>query len=138
MTDFALIVGSGFERLGLEVLTRSVRTCIGLNTVGAIAPGFLPGELAVPDQLIDYTYGRASTYSGAGTAVRHIDFTEPFAPLLRGRIAAAIADCGFGVRAGTYAAGRAPDGALIDAQFERFMGVGLTKLKAVLARLAGR
>jgi purine nucleoside phosphorylase len=68
----------------------------------------LPGELAVPDQLIDYTHGRASTFGGAGAPVRHIEFDEPFSPELRGRIATAAADCGFSVRAGTYGVTQGP------------------------------
>jgi 5'-methylthioinosine phosphorylase len=87
---------------------RGVTACIGVNTVGAIDRALLPGELAVPDQLIDYTYGRASTYSGAGEPVRHIEFGEPFSPLLRGRIAAAAAHCGFAVRGGTYGVTQGP------------------------------
>jgi 5'-methylthioinosine phosphorylase len=240
VTRVALIVGSGFERLGFEVLTRSptktpygepssavltlqvgtarvacivrhgeshtfapheinyraniaaleqrgVRTCVAVNTVGAIDVGFVPGGLAVPDQLIDYTHGRAATFGGTGGPVRHIEFTEPFAPVLRGRVAAAVADCGFTVRGGTYgvtqgprletaaeidrlardgcamvgmtampeaalarelgldyaicavavnyAAGRSPDGAAIAGQIERFTGVGLGRVRAVLERL---
>ena len=40
--------------------------------------------------------------------MRHIEFAEPFSPVLRGRIATAIADCGFGVRAGTYGVTQGP------------------------------
>jgi 5'-methylthioinosine phosphorylase len=87
---------------------RGVRRCIGINTVGAIDRSLRPGELAVPDQLIDYTHGRASTFGGAGTPVRHIELTEPFSPVLRGRIGAAAADCGFAVRAGTYGVTQGP------------------------------
>jgi 5'-methylthioinosine phosphorylase len=159
--SLALIAGSGFERLGFPVVTRSptktpygepssavltldvggarvpciarhgeehelapheinyranlwalhqrgVRTCVALNTVGAIGAGYLPGELAVPEQLIDYTAGRASTYGGAGGAVVHVDFTLPFSPELRGRIAAAVVDCGFGCRGGVYGVTQGP------------------------------
>jgi purine nucleoside phosphorylase len=100
---------------------RGVRSCIGINTVGAIDAGLLPGELAVPDQLIDYTHGRVSSFGGellpaiAGLApsmavepVRHIEFGEPFSPVLRGRIAAAALDCGFAVRGGTYGVTQGP------------------------------
>ena len=87
---------------------RGVRACIGINTVGAIDPKFLPGELAVPDQLIDYTHGRASTFGGSGAPVRHIEFAEPFSPELRGRVAAAITDCGFPVCSGTYGVTEGP------------------------------
>ena len=87
---------------------RGIRSCIGLNTVGSIDAALLPGELAVPDQLIDYTHGRAATFGGAGAAVTHIDFTEPFSPILRGRIAQAAGECGVTVRAGTYGVTQGP------------------------------
>jgi purine nucleoside phosphorylase len=85
-----------------------VRTCIGVNAVGAIATGFAPGELAVPDQLIDYTWGRATTLGADAAPVAHVEFTEPFAPELRGHLAAAVADCGFGVRRGVYGVTQGP------------------------------
>jgi 5'-methylthioinosine phosphorylase len=156
-----LIVGSGFERLGFELLARSptktpygepssavltvairgvrvaciarhgeqhqfapheinyranvaalaqrgVTACIGINTVGAIDAALTPGDLAVPDQLIDYTHGRVSSFGGGGEPVRHIEFGEPFSPVLRGRLAAAAADCGFAVTAGTYGVTQGP------------------------------
>jgi 5'-methylthioinosine phosphorylase len=84
---------------------RGVRACIGINTVGAIDASLEPGELAVPDQLIDYTHGRAATF---GAPVRHIGFSEPFSPVLRGRIVAAASVCGFAVRAGTYGVTQGP------------------------------
>jgi purine nucleoside phosphorylase len=84
------------------------RTCIGVNAVGAIAPGFAPGELAVPDQLIDYTWGRATTFIDDGATVVHAEFTEPFAAELRGHLGAAAADCGFAVRRGTYGVTQGP------------------------------
>lgn len=87
---------------------RGVRTCVGINTVGAIDPKLLPGELAVPDQLIDYTYGRTSTFGGGGTPVRHIEFAEPFSAVLCGGVAAAAAGCGFTVRRGTYGVMQGP------------------------------
>jgi 5'-methylthioinosine phosphorylase len=87
---------------------RGVRSCIGVNAVGAIAAGFAPGDLAVPDQLIDYTWGRASTYGGPDGRVVHVDFTEPFSAPLRERLAAAVADCGFGSRRGVYGVTQGP------------------------------
>src|SRR5258705_3078618 len=144
----ALILGSGFERLGLEVLTRSptktpygepsspvltVRigaarvACIArhgeghrfaphevnyranlwalkdagalevlsIATVGAIRAGLAPGALVLPDQIIDYTWGRHPTYhEGPGAKVNHIDFTEPYSHALRSRIREAARACG--------------------------------------------
>ncbi|MEX2495589.1 MAG: S-methyl-5'-thioinosine phosphorylase [Woeseia sp.] len=69
----------------LELL--GVQQVVAVNTVGVIAPGLLPGQLAVPEQLIDYTYGRDhSIYDGLSASLDHIDFTEPFSPGLRQRI----------------------------------------------------
>ena len=121
---------------------RGVRSCVGLNTVGAIDAALLPGELAVPDQLIDYTHGRAATYGGAGAAVVHVDFTEPFSPILRGRIASAAADCGFAVRRGTYGVTQGPR-LETGAEIERLARdgcamVGMTAMpEAALARELG-
>jgi purine nucleoside phosphorylase len=48
---------------------RGVHACIGINTVGAIDAALLPGDLAVPDQLIDYTHGRVSKRRPRSTAL---------------------------------------------------------------------
>lgn len=85
-----------------------IETCIGLNAVGGIAPALGPGELAVPDQLIDYTWGRESSFGGPDGGVVHVDVTEPFDAVLRGRIAAAIDACGFRVHVGTYGVTQGP------------------------------
>lgn len=70
-----------------------VEQVVALNTVGLIMPGLAPGQLAVPDQLIDYSYGRDhSIYDGNSARLDHIDFTEPFCPALRLRILSAARD----------------------------------------------
>lgn len=56
-----------------------VRTVIGVNAVGGIHPDMGPAHVVVPDQIIDYTWGRASTfYEGDLDSVTHIDFTWPY------------------------------------------------------------
>ena len=86
-----------------------VRRCVAINSVGAIDPGFLPGELAVPDQLIDYSTGREHTfYDGSSDELDHVEFTEPFDPELRGHIAAAAQAVGCTVRAGIYGVTQGP------------------------------
>jgi purine nucleoside phosphorylase len=43
-----------------------------------------PGQLAIPDQLIDYTYDRAHTFHETDLKeVVHIDFTHPYSAHLR-------------------------------------------------------
>ncbi len=61
-----------------------VERIIALNTVGVISAGQHPGEVAIPDQVIDYTYGRDhSIYDGESARLDHIEFTEPFSEGLR-------------------------------------------------------
>jgi purine nucleoside phosphorylase len=68
---------------------------IGLNTVGVITDLVAPGTIAIPNQLIDYTWGRAHTlFDSPRTGVEHIDFTEPFSAELREGLLAAAARAG--------------------------------------------
>lgn len=61
---------------------------IALNTVGGIAATPGPGGLVVPRQLIDYTWGRESTFADAERLL-HVDFTEPYDATLRAALLAA-------------------------------------------------
>jgi 5'-methylthioinosine phosphorylase len=78
---------------------------IGLAAVGGITPSFGPRVLAVPDQVIDYTYGREHTiHDGITGGVDHIDFTEPYCESLRQSLISACARMGEAVvPRGTYA-----------------------------------
>lgn len=65
------------DQLGVDCI-------IALNTVGVISRRRYPGQLAVPAQLIDYTYGRDhSIYAKKSANLEHVDFTEPFCASLR-------------------------------------------------------
>lgn len=83
---------------------------IALNTVGVITDVCPPGGLAVPNQLVDYTWGRQHTiYDGADGVVRHIDFTVPFSPNLRRGLLAAAEGAGVPCfDGGVYAATQGP------------------------------
>lgn len=85
-----------------------VRRLIGVNVVGAIAEGFAPGTIAVPDQLIDYTWGRDGSFGADEHGVRHVELTEPFDPILRGRLVEAAESAGYSVRAGIYGVTQGP------------------------------
>jgi 5'-methylthioinosine phosphorylase len=88
---------------------------LALNTVGGITERFGPRVLACPDQLIDYTWGRISTLCegdvdhGMGNEVLHVDFGDPYTPLLRREILAAARDAGIAlVDGGCYGATQGP------------------------------
>ena len=70
-----------------------VTTIIAANAVGAINPQMRPGRLVIPDQLIDYTWGREHTFDdGSSGELLHVDFTEPFDRSLRARLLQAAAE----------------------------------------------
>ena len=83
---------------------------LAFNTVGGIGERFGPRVLACPDQLIDYTWGRISTYCEEdGTEVLHVDFGEPYTPALRRNILDAAARAGVPVvDGGCYGATQGP------------------------------
>jgi len=87
-----------------------VSDIVSINAVGGISPSMQPGVLAIPDQLIDYTWGRAHTFDeGADGRLQHIDFTEPYQPELRAALLA-VAD-GQGIacqRSAVYGATQGP------------------------------
>lgn len=87
-----------------------VASVVSVASVGGIRRDVAPGALLVPDQIIDYTSGRRSTYfEGAGAPVTHVDFTEPYTPSLRRRILEAARACREPVHdGGTYAATQGP------------------------------
>jgi purine nucleoside phosphorylase len=58
--------------------SRDVTSVIALNTVGIITSIREPGQIAVPDQVIDYTWGRAHTIYDGAAEFDHVDLTEPF------------------------------------------------------------
>jgi 5'-methylthioadenosine phosphorylase len=73
-----------------------VSDIVAIATSGGMRADFTPGRLVVPDQIIDYTYGRAHTYSdgAASEPVLHVDFTEPFSARLRTALLDAAAAIG--------------------------------------------
>jgi 5'-deoxy-5'-methylthioadenosine phosphorylase len=63
---------------------------LALAAVGGIGRAFGPGVLAIPDQIIDYSWGRAhSFYDGDAQEVVHVDFTQPYCEQLRFALLAA-------------------------------------------------
>jgi len=60
---------------------------VSVATVGAIREDLKPGTIIVPDQIIDYTYGRESTFFEVrDKSYGNIDFTLPYSVKLRNRI----------------------------------------------------
>lgn len=61
-----------------------VHSIVAVAAVGGIARWLPPAQVAVPADLIDYTYDRAHTFSGdAGAKLQHIEFTVPYSERVR-------------------------------------------------------
>jgi 5'-methylthioinosine phosphorylase len=86
------------------------REVISVASVGGIRNDIWPGTLLLPHQIIDYTWGRPSTFfEGVGVPVNHIDFTEPYSRALRARLLRAALAIGQNlVDGGVYAATQGP------------------------------
>lgn len=64
--------------------SRGVKDVVSVASVGGIHPDLTPGRIVIPDQIIDYTWGRKSTYrEGNDTPVVHLDFTQPYCEEMR-------------------------------------------------------
>lgn len=59
-----------------------VKRVVACNAVGGIHQDMGPGKIVVPDQIVDYSYGREHTFSEKGDVI-HIDFTYPYDETLR-------------------------------------------------------
>jgi 5'-deoxy-5'-methylthioadenosine phosphorylase len=138
---------ANIDALRAAGVTRVLAVC----TVGSLDPELMPGMFAVPDQIIDYTWGREQTFHGPGEPVPHVDFTEPYSPRWRSAVVDAVAEvlrdqvsagaAGFSDGA-TYAAVQGPRFETA-AEIRRFRNdgcsvIGMTGMpEAALAREAG-
>lgn len=83
---------------------------IGVAAVGGISKAACPEKIILPDQLVDYTYGRKHTFFEQDLEqVTHIDFTEPFCHELRDTLLRASEKIGLDVLEGaTYGVTQGP------------------------------
>ncbi|WP_417066959.1 S-methyl-5'-thioinosine phosphorylase [Niveibacterium terrae] len=117
---------------------------VSVASVGGIRQDLGPGTLVVPDQIIDYTWGRRNTFFDAtDQPVVQVDFTDPYDAALRARILASAWAAGEAIEdGGVYAATQGPR-LETAAEIERLARdgadmVGMTGMpEAVLARELG-
>jgi 5'-methylthioadenosine phosphorylase len=79
-----------------------VEQIISINSAGSFKQEIKPGDLLIPDQLVDRTRGRVNTFFGEGIVV-HTPFAEPFCPALSQILYQATQEVGASVHyGGTY------------------------------------
>ena len=103
--------GKGHHILPTEIPVRAniyalkflgVEHIIAINSVGSFKKEIKPGDLLIPDQLIDRTRSRVNSFFGEGVVV-HIPFAEPFCPVLSQIVFEAAQEIGAKVHPkGTY------------------------------------
>ncbi|MCX7089291.1 MAG: S-methyl-5'-thioinosine phosphorylase [Methylococcales bacterium] len=93
---------------GLKEL--GVTQVIAVAAVGGITPLMQPAHIAIPDQLIDYSYDRKHTFFEEDLqAVTHIDFSYPYTAALREGLINAAAQANIPIsNSGTYGCTQGP------------------------------
>lgn len=124
----------GMKKLGVERI-------ISVSAVGSLREEIAPGHVVIPDQFIDRTTRRASTFFGSGV-VAHVGLADPFCDALRGALVRAARETGAQVHdRGTYLCMEGPQfSTRAESQLYRSWGadvIGMTNLQeAKLAREA--
>jgi 5'-methylthioadenosine phosphorylase len=118
-----------------------VERIVSVSAVGSLMEDLQPGEFLVPDQFVDRTKNRVSTFFGEGL-VAHVGFDKPTCGQVSGVLADASVHCGIMVhRRGTYVCIEGPQfSTLAEANMHRqlrFEVIGMTNVtEAKLAREA--
>jgi 5'-methylthioadenosine phosphorylase len=120
---------------------QGVERIVSVSAVGSLMEDLQPGEFLVPDQFVDRTKNRVSTFFGEGL-VAHVGFDKPTCGQVSGVLADASVHCGVMVhRRGTYVCIEGPQfSTLAEANMHRqlrFEVIGMTNVtEAKLAREA--
>ena len=124
----------GFKLLGVDYI-------LSASAVGSLKEHYKPLDLVIPDQFVDRTKARVSTFFGDGL-VAHVGFAHPFCGLLSAIAYKAGQDAGATVhKGGAYVCMEGPQfSTLAESQLYRRWGmdvIGMTNLQeAKLAREA--
>ena len=89
---------------------RGATHVVSVASVGGIRSDLGPGDIVIPHQIIDYTWGRKSTFfEGDERGVVHVDFTHPYCEELRKACVAAARAAGQPVvDSGVYGCSQGP------------------------------
>ena len=118
-----------------------VQAILSVSAVGSLKETYAPLHMVIPDQFVDRTRARKSTFFGRGL-VAHVAFAHPFCPVLSATLAGACAEAGATFhRGGTYVCIEGPQfSTRAESELYRAWGmdlVGMTNLQeAKLAREA--
>jgi 5'-methylthioadenosine phosphorylase len=87
-------------RANIDAMKRAgVTDLVCFSAVGSYKEELPPGAFVLPDQIVDRTFHRESSFFGNG-CVAHVAFGHPVGPALAKRVAAAAANAGVAIREG--------------------------------------
>src|SRR5688572_21956668 len=124
----------GFKTLGVEYI-------LSASAVGSLKEDYKPLDLVIPDQFVDRTRGRISTFFGNGL-VAHVGFAHPFCAILSDLAFRSAESAGATIhKGGSYVCMEGPQfSTLAESRLYRSWGmdiIGMTNLQeAKLAREA--
>lgn len=84
-----------------------VDAIVAVFAVGGIARSLADGDFVLPDQLVDYTWGREHTFAGTDNFL-HVDFSEPFDAGLRQALSGSADRIGLDLCDGVYGCTQGP------------------------------
>lgn len=88
-------------RANIDALTaRGVTKILSICCVGGITDAYPPETFSMPDQIIDYTWGRASSFEDDFNLTSHVDFAKPFSSEIQQDVLQAANDIGVKLRTG--------------------------------------
>ena len=133
--------GRGHRHLPTEIPFRAniyalksmgVKQVVSISAVGSLREGIAPLDMVVPDQLIDRTRNRVSTFFGAGVAA-HVGFADPFCGDLRRAIVETAAKSPAQVHdGGTYVVIEGPQfSTRAESELYRSWGAGIIGMTAL-------
>lgn len=76
-----------------------VENVVSISACGSLREDFIPGEIVIPDQLVDFTKHRPRTFFGEGMVV-HIGTANPYCQNLSEQVHQAVAQTGVNVHTG--------------------------------------
>ncbi len=97
-------------RANIKALSQvGVHSIIASSAVGSLNPGLPPGSYVLPDQFLDFTRSRVSTFYDGEQGVIHCDMTVPYCAELREALVASAAGQGLAIKNGsTYVCTEGP------------------------------
>jgi 5'-methylthioadenosine phosphorylase len=76
-----------------------IKSVVAISACGSLREDFAPGDIVIPDQIVDFTKGRVRTFFETGL-VTHVSTADPFCPYLSQLLYESVVETGAKVHKG--------------------------------------